>query len=76
MRAARALLTHSPSTVPIRTSEFVIDDLLASSRFDGGPVFLCRLQRKDPGCVVGEHMHVLLGGGDGIWFCFLTAVSR
>uniref|UniRef100_A0A5K1CMN9 Uncharacterized protein n=1 Tax=Nymphaea colorata TaxID=210225 RepID=A0A5K1CMN9_9MAGN len=49
IRVMRALLTHSPSTVPIRTSEFVMDDLLASSRFDGEPVFLWRLHRKDPG---------------------------
>jgi len=31
MRAARALLTHSPSTPPILTSEFVMADLLALS---------------------------------------------
>jgi len=31
MRAARALLTHSPSTPPILTSEFVMADLLAFS---------------------------------------------
>jgi len=29
IRAVRALLTHSPSTPPILTSEFVIADLLA-----------------------------------------------
>jgi hypothetical protein len=31
MRAVRALLTHSPSTPPILTSEFVMADLLAFS---------------------------------------------
>ncbi|KAG1363987.1 hypothetical protein COCNU_11G008140 [Cocos nucifera] len=75
MRAASALLTHSPSTVPIRTSEFVIADRRAFSRFDGEDTDwrwrrpppppwaakpLWRLQRKEPGWVVGEHMQVFL----------------
>lgn len=73
MRAASALLTHSPSTVPIRTSEFVIADRRAFSRFDGEDTEwwwrwpqpwaakpLWRLQRKEPGWVVGEHMQVFL----------------
>lgn len=60
-------MTNSPSTVPIRTSEFVIADRLALSRFEGDEIAavgrlympLWRLQRKEPGWVVGEHMQVL-----------------
>ncbi|RDX59861.1 hypothetical protein CR513_61814, partial [Mucuna pruriens] len=65
INAARALFTRSPSTPRILTSEFVIADLRALRRFGeyGAAatvawLFLWRLQRKEPGCVVGEHMHV------------------
>ncbi|ONI29740.1 hypothetical protein PRUPE_1G212300 [Prunus persica] len=43
IRAVKACFTHSPSTPPIRTSEFVIVDLRM-------------LQRNDPGCDIGEHI--------------------
>jgi hypothetical protein len=81
IRAVNARLTHSPSTPPIRTSEFFIADLRMFSRFVGyDPAwwlpwlwwdeFLWRLQRKDPGCDVGEHVHVFLGMEIGLrWFC-------
>lgn len=64
INAAKALLTKSPSTVPIRTREFVIADLLAFKRFEGNDVvwlfkFLWKLHRNEPGWFVGEHMHVL-----------------
>ena len=58
MRAAKARFTISPSTPPILTSEFVIADLRALRRFceygtaeeeELADVFLCRLQRKEPG---------------------------
>lgn len=67
---ARARLIRSdPSTVPIRTSEFVMADLLMLSRLEVAVTlpplpwgwylaFLWRAQRKEPGWVVGEHMHV------------------
>lgn len=67
---ARALFTHSPpSTVPIRTREFVIADLRIFRRFGEydtvwlrlwrfASKFLWKLHRNDPGCVVGEHKHV------------------
>ncbi|CAN6540710.1 unnamed protein product [Malus baccata var. baccata] len=68
IRAAKARLTRSPSTPPILTSEFVMADLRALSRFcEYGAeavtweLFLWRLQRKEPGCVVGEHMQVRFG---------------
>lgn len=97
MRAARARFTRSPSTVPMRTSEFVMAERRALRRFEGEdaaawgeeerwwglPLWkpLWRLHRNDPGCVVGEHMHVLRPGAappedppppgtgrrDGIW---------
>ena len=62
MRAVRALFTHSPSTPPILTSEFVMADLLAL-RWECVVeeellVFLWRLQRNEPGWLVGEHIHV------------------
>lgn len=71
MRAARDRRTHSPSTAPIRTSEFVIADGRAFSRIDSDedddatavarpPIPLWSLQRNEPGWVVGEHMHILL----------------
>lgn len=80
MRAAKARFTKSPSTVPIRTREFVIADLRAFNRFgeyeiDGLLVaFLCKLQRNEPGCVVGEHRHVFFGRfANGFPpFCLLT----
>lgn len=56
IRAASALFTRSPSTPPILTSEFVIADLRAFSRFGaypalalGDPQPLWRLQRNEPG---------------------------
>lgn len=68
MRAVRALFTKSPSTVPILTNEFVIADLnicnwcLERLYEDDWLlrlfVFLCKLQRNEPGWVVGEHMQV------------------
>lgn len=74
IKAAKARFTKSPSTVPIRTSEFFIADLWMVKFFNehaiecdgdcccGGALlkFLCKLHRKDPGCVVGEHKQVLL----------------
>ncbi|XXG52043.1 hypothetical protein AAC387_Pa03g0463 [Persea americana] len=79
IRAAKALFTRSPSTVPIRTSEFVIADLRALRRLDGEDKLLWlptekplwRLQRNEPGCVVGEHMQVRFGlDGEDIGFFF------
>ncbi|KAJ1436989.1 hypothetical protein SESBI_03825 [Sesbania bispinosa] len=73
--AARALFTSSPSTPRILTSEFVIADLRALSRFDEygaterEPELLWRLQRNEPGCVVGEHVQVRFCW----WLCRLTA---
>lgn len=80
MRAARARLTRSPSTVPIRTRELVMADRRALRRLEGdenedpdppppneaAAAALWRAQRKDPGCVVGEHMQVRRGCG---WPC-------
>ncbi|KAG0464005.1 hypothetical protein HPP92_020074 [Vanilla planifolia] len=69
--AVSARFTHSPSTVPIRTSELVIADRRAFSRLDGEETEcreespLWRLQRKDPGWLVGEHMQVFRGGAAG-----------
>lgn len=84
MRAANALFTKSPSTVPIRTSEFVIADLRAFNRLEGYETewwllkFLWRLQRKEPGWFVGEHRHVLLRfDEDGrLLLCFFTTWPR
>lgn len=71
INAESARFTSSPSTVPIRTREFVIADLRAFSLFDwygaaepcrlccAPKLFLCKLHRKEPGCVDGEHIHVL-----------------
>lgn len=64
--AASARFTRSPSTPRILTSEFVMADLRALRRFGeyGAAAWeeeakpLWRLQRKEPGCVVGEHMQV------------------
>lgn len=78
MRVAKARFTRSPSTPPILTSEFVIADLRALRRFcEYGadevdtcePNPLCRLHRKEPGCDVGEHIHVRLG-----LICFFIAL--
>ena len=72
--AVRARFTHSPSTPPILTSEFFIADRRMLSRFDGNePVcalwlFLWRLHRNEPGCVVGEHMHDFFWAVT--WRCF------
>ncbi|KAF2310537.1 hypothetical protein GH714_013892 [Hevea brasiliensis] len=68
IKADKALLTKSPSTPQILTNELVIADLRAFKRVLGEQLgaecelfmFLWRLQRKDPGCVVGEHIQVLL----------------
>uniref|UniRef100_I1QFZ6 Uncharacterized protein n=1 Tax=Oryza glaberrima TaxID=4538 RepID=I1QFZ6_ORYGL len=71
MSAATARRTWSPpSTAAMRTSEFAIADLLASSRSpphaaategrDGDAAPRCSAHRKEPGCVVGEHAHSLL----------------
>ena len=75
IRAVRALLTQSPSTPPIRTSEFVIADLSMLSRLEGYGAawwlplpweeFLWRLHRNDPGCDVGEHIHLFFVAGIG-----------
>lgn len=70
MRAERARFTNSPSTAPIRISEFPIADLLALSLFDGEAAAavepspsrrlrpLWRWHRKDPGWVEGEQRQV------------------
>lgn len=84
MSADKALFTKSPSTPPILTSEFVIADLRAFNLFDwyGPPepalalAFLCILQRNEPGCVVGEHRHVLFCWWLLPLLCFLTTWSR
>lgn len=72
--AAKALFTRSPSTPRILTSEFVIAERRALSRFDAycggdGGGALWRLHRNEPGCVVGEHMQVRFWW----WLCLLTA---
>lgn len=65
IRAAKARFTRSPSTPPILTREFVIADLRAFNLLGeygaGGCeiIPLWRLQRNEPGWVVGEHIHVL-----------------
>ncbi|CAL9115535.1 unnamed protein product [Musa acuminata var. zebrina] len=65
MRAARARFTHSPSTAPIRTREFVIAERRALRRLDGEETAawwmwrpLWSLQRKEPGWVVGAQRQV------------------
>ncbi len=35
-------------------------------------MFLWRLQRKDPGCDVGEHVHVFLGMEIGLRLLLMT----
>lgn len=76
IRAAKARFTKSPSTDQIRTSEFVIADLRAFNRLGEYEIegvfftFLCILHLNEPGCVVGEHKHVLFG------ICFRTTWSR
>lgn len=75
IKAVNARLTQSPSTPPILTSEFVIADLRMFKPLDEYaddawwwpllPDFLCRLHRKEPGWVVGEHMHGFLGRETG-----------
>lgn len=83
IKAASALFTKSPSTVPIRTSEFVIADLLIFNwwlEWYGDVldwpllrlvvVFLWRLQRNEPGCVVGEQVQCFFWlEGNGPLFC-------
>uniref|UniRef100_K3YLZ2 Uncharacterized protein n=1 Tax=Setaria italica TaxID=4555 RepID=K3YLZ2_SETIT len=78
--ASARLIWSPPSTAAMRTSGFAIDarrgalSLLdtgacvcveAANEAAGWP--LCRAQRKDPGCVVGEHAHdgARLRGGAG-----------
>lgn len=86
MRAASARRTWSPpSTAAMRTSELAIADRLACSPLDTDDAAgdwraspLCSAQRKEPGCVVGEHAHVLLapppvGGAGRPW---LEAAAR
>ncbi|KAG6494405.1 hypothetical protein ZIOFF_049430 [Zingiber officinale] len=65
----RARFTHSPSTAPIRTSEFAIADRIALSLFDGEAAAeeaspFWRWQRKDPGWVEGEQRQVRQAGAD------------
>ncbi|KAL5988115.1 hypothetical protein ACLOJK_035878 [Asimina triloba] len=84
--ADRARFTQSPpSTVPILTSEFVIADRRAFKRFDGEETarlpeearFLWKLHRKEPGCVVGEHMQVRrCAGGADFLMTRSTAMER
>lgn len=90
IKAAKALFTRSPSTVPILTNEFVIADLLACNRCEWYDTvawllllrlltFLCKLQRNDPGCVVGEHIHVFFWPENSRfcpWFLCCTAIER
>jgi hypothetical protein len=84
IKAVNALFTHSPSTPPILTSEFVIADRRIFNRFgvNGAGlaelgVFLCRLHRNEPRWVVGEHMQVLFGAEIGwLWFFFETDIER
>lgn len=73
MSAASARFTHSPSTAPIRTREFVIADRRALSLFDGEAAAgdpppplrpLWRWQRKDPGWVEGEQRQVRRAGAE------------
>lgn len=78
IKVANALLTKSPSTVPIRTREFVIADLRAFSRWfdeyetDWLLVFLWRLHRNEPGCVLGEHRQVFLLVNELVALLFFT----
>lgn len=66
MRAESARFTQSPSTAPIRTSEFFMAERRALRLFNGEEkavaawswLPLWRPQRKDPGCVVGEQRQV------------------
>lgn len=77
IKAARALFTKSPSTVPILTIEFFMAERRRVSRLELphdvvrelfetrlllAAVPLCKLHRNEPGWFVGEHIHVLLGG--------------
>lgn len=77
-RAASARRTLSPpSTAAMRTSGLAIDGRRAGAgalgSLDAGaagggrrPIAaLCSAQRKEPGCVVGEHAHALFRGGAG-----------
>ena len=81
IKAVKALFTHSPSTPPIRTSEFFIADLRMLSRFcENGalwwlplswPEFLWRLHQNELGCDVGEHIHIFFGAGIAlVWWLF------
>ena len=38
--------------------------------------FLWRLHRKEPGCVVGEHMHVRFGWWCALLLCLEAAMDR
>ena len=59
--ASARLIWSPPSTAAMRTSGFAIDARRgALSRLDtgaGAACPRCRAQRKEPGCVVGEHAH-------------------
>ncbi|KAM1087504.1 hypothetical protein EV1_013029 [Malus domestica] len=68
IREVKVRFTHSPSTPLIRTSEFVIVDLLIFNLFDRkDPVFslhlwfLWRLQQNDPEYDISEHIQVFFG---------------
>lgn len=81
INAVKALFTHSPSTPPIRTSEFFIADLRMLRRVEGYesalllllfPLFLWRLHRNEPGWFVGEHIHVFFWAGIGRFLVVIT----
>lgn len=80
INAVRARFTHSPSTPPILTSEFFIAERrMMLRRFDGNEpdggawwLFLWRLQRNEPGCDVGEHIHVLFWTVTWRWLFVMT----
>ncbi|RLN04655.1 hypothetical protein C2845_PM13G04170 [Panicum miliaceum] len=70
--ASARLIWSPPSTAAMRTSGFAIDARRgALSLLDTGAAAACprcRAQRKEPGCVVGEHAHdgaARLRGGAG-----------
>lgn len=84
IKAVNARFTHSPSTPPILTREFFIADLRMLSRFDGyesewwiefEPLFLWRLHRNEPGCVVGEHIHVFFWIELWLWWWFFWLMT-
>lgn len=79
IKVVNARFTNSPSTPPIRTIEFAMADLHIFNLVEGNDddvwlwpplleTFLWRLHRNDPGCVVGEHIQVLLTLETGRFF--------